>query len=521
MERGLRLYFVRGVVGFLLMLLGTASLAGAESVTTRTSLTGKRHEIDFHQFTATTALSSGAVQIGGAIGADVTARAENVETALRNDKWDLGDNGVWSDSDTRRMHGYIGIPLDKADVVRIDFNGEAVLGVGGFMNHHSSAREVSLKAYDADGDLLESFDILRDAPISTPASENGGGFRGILRQRKEIARVEIAGAGIAFDELTYITGEAEADPEPGTIPNEAGALTKTQVSSLYVTLFGRASEGEGNSFWRQTPFKADMVATANIMLENDAAKAYFGDKLDDDREFVEHIYQGTLGKSVDQDPDGIAYWTGRLQAGDSKGQVVAALITAAGATENAGPAQDRFNNKVAVSDYCADTLARFTGDIATFTNFVDDVTDAESTVSFAKALINGNVDNGHGGGTGNRLLKLGVEYRAPDGLTVVLNAMKIVEIGDTYEYTIEYALTNHTPDKIIDEGVFKFFYRDKNGGVPHIGFANSLSPGQTQRRTHAVVVFRHEHLNILEYHSNNFSNPKPSEQSLKWDASVL
>jgi hypothetical protein len=28
------------------------------------------------------------------------------------------------------------------------------------------------------------------------------------------------------------------------------ALTKTQVSQLYVSIFGRASEGEGNTFWQ-------------------------------------------------------------------------------------------------------------------------------------------------------------------------------------------------------------------------------------------------------------------------------
>ena len=53
------------------------------------------------------------------------------------------------------------------------------------------------------------------------------------------------------------------------------ALAKTEVSELYVSIFNRASEEEGNTHWQTN--QPDMVSTANVMLATDAAKTYFGD----------------------------------------------------------------------------------------------------------------------------------------------------------------------------------------------------------------------------------------------------
>ena len=52
------------------------------------------------------------------------------------------------------------------------------------------------------------------------------------------------------------------------------ALTQKQVSELYVAIFNRASEGEGNKYWQQQ--SADAKAAANNMLATPDAKAYFG-----------------------------------------------------------------------------------------------------------------------------------------------------------------------------------------------------------------------------------------------------
>ncbi len=52
-------------------------------------------------------------------------------------------------------------------------------------------------------------------------------------------------------------------------------LTQTQVSQLYVSIFGRASEGSGNAYWCST--QDNMVTAADVMLSTTAALSYFGD----------------------------------------------------------------------------------------------------------------------------------------------------------------------------------------------------------------------------------------------------
>ena len=164
------------------------------------------------------------------------------------------------------------------------------------------------------------------------------------------------------------------------------ALTQSQVSQLYVSIFGRASEGEGNSYWQTDPQSTSMTATANVMLNTEPAKAYFGATLNNNQDFIEHIYLNTLGKTYAEDTAGVDYWVSELDGGKSKGEVIAALIVAAQHSDNAGAAQDRFNNKVAVSNYCADNISQFI-DLATFVGFIVNVTDAASSVTSAKELI--------------------------------------------------------------------------------------------------------------------------------------
>jgi hypothetical protein len=59
------------------------------------------------------------------------------------------------------------------------------------------------------------------------------------------------------------------------------ALTKTEVSQLYISLFGRASEGSGNTYWQtQNAASADTntnrTNTATEMLGLTIVKNYFG-----------------------------------------------------------------------------------------------------------------------------------------------------------------------------------------------------------------------------------------------------
>ncbi len=142
------------------------------------------------------------------------------------------------------------------------------------------------------------------------------------------------------------------------------SLSQTQVSQLYVSIFGRASEGEGNQYWQSKNW--DMATTATKMLDTDAAKNYFGDSLATDQAFIEYIYKNTLNKTMADDPDGIAYWVGQLKT-QSKGQVVSKLVDTilqygpgqpyySPNDTKANQAYEQFYNRVQASNHMAVTV---------------------------------------------------------------------------------------------------------------------------------------------------------------------
>ncbi len=199
-----------------------------------------------------------------------------------------------------------------------------------------------------------------------------------------------------------------------SIPARAG-LTQAQVSELYVTIFGRASEGSGNTYWQSQPV---MATAAAAMLDTPAAKDYFGSSLDTNQAFIEHIYINTLNKTVANDPAGIGYWVGELNAGVPRGQVVASLIDAVkyyapdspyyndgddgGGGREGGVGQSssehqttlaayhRFQNRVEVSNYMADLVWPPPNDWATSTAFSAtglDITDNAASVTYGKTAV--------------------------------------------------------------------------------------------------------------------------------------
>ena len=179
--------------------------------------------------------------------------------------------------------------------------------------------------------------------------------------------------------------------EAGIVTKDAALLpliTQTQVSQLYVSIFGRASEGEGNCYWQEN--QTDMTIAANTMLATDAAKSYFGTTLNDNQQFIEFIYENTLGKTYAQDPTGVDYWVNELAKGKSKGQVVATLINAAMDPLYKGlPAQNQFINKVTVCNYTADNIYTVpdVNDLSAFVEFISNVTDDMESVEIAQAAV--------------------------------------------------------------------------------------------------------------------------------------
>jgi len=164
------------------------------------------------------------------------------------------------------------------------------------------------------------------------------------------------------------------------------ALTQTEVSMLYVAIFNRASEAEGNVFWQD---KGTMAKVATEMLTTSDAGSYFGDKLNSNQAFIEHIYKNTLNKTVADDADGIAYWVQLLDSGVSRGEVVAGLVNAATDGVNAGDAQEQFKNRITVSNHMADTIEETPANYAISTSFSGDltVTSDSATITSANTKI--------------------------------------------------------------------------------------------------------------------------------------
>lgn len=173
------------------------------------------------------------------------------------------------------------------------------------------------------------------------------------------------------------------------------ALTKTQISKLYVAIFGRASEGEGNIYWQQQA--GNMPAIANQMLNTQAAKDYFGSTLNDNKAFIEFIYKNSLNKTYEQDPEGINYWTSLLDSGVSKGDIVEKMIQAIDSYAPGGVnydpndivtinAYNQFSNRVEVSNYTADNIQKAPTDYGTSMSFNNDliVTYDSNTLQTAK-----------------------------------------------------------------------------------------------------------------------------------------
>ena len=135
---------------------------------------------------------------------------------------------------------------------------------------------------------------------------------------------------------------------------------RTQVTQLYVSLFGRAPEASGLGYWvSQLSAGKSFQTVAQDMFNVDASRATYPTYLTNE-EIVAKFYVNVLGRTADA--GGLAYWTGRLNTESTTGTaaskmiavgtVITEMLTAVVAYNGADAAglqsQSLFNNKVAV-----------------------------------------------------------------------------------------------------------------------------------------------------------------------------
>ena len=159
---------------------------------------------------------------------------------------------------------------------------------------------------------------------------------------------------------------------------------RTDVSKLYVALFGRAPDGEGLGYWvQQLDAGQSMTQIANTMYATAPARAYFP-SFATNGEIIASFYVNVLGRTADA--QGAAFWTAKLNAsGATPGSVIAEMInvvTNYGGTDPAGlTSAALFNNKVAVAQWYGEQ----NGTIAGATTILSGVTSDAATVTAAKS----------------------------------------------------------------------------------------------------------------------------------------
>ena len=185
--------------------------AFATTVIDANDIPAPSHTVDFSQFTGDFSgicpgtffldfcFTGGPMQIGSLVGEDITWSGSTGDEVIGNGPYGLETNGEW---DAGR-DGYIG-SNPPPSTMRIDFNDNPVCAVGGFVNYAPNTGDVMLIVYDSGNAILESFDLLADAPINTPESSiNDGAFRGFVRDTNDIAAIEFTNSFDVLDDLKF------------------------------------------------------------------------------------------------------------------------------------------------------------------------------------------------------------------------------------------------------------------------------------------------------------------------------
>ena len=181
------------------------------------------------------------------------------------------------------------------------------------------------------------------------------------------------------------------------------SLTKSQISGLYVALFGRSSEGAGNEAWLKSANakNSSLSNIANLMLDTTASKEFFGKSLESNENFIKHIYATLLNKDENTDVGGKAGWINMLNNTNDGGQVVSEILKAAlnpvhaqSSDATTRDAHKTLINKIIASNVVADSVQDVPdGDIKTALNSFLKINDAITATSSAQDIKNVIINN--------------------------------------------------------------------------------------------------------------------------------
>ena len=184
----------------------------AVTITSDSGFNGPTVLVDFSQFVVTT--NGPSLQVGNLIGEDVVLSERNgFNSVVMNGIQGLSDNGQW---DTGR-NGFVSAFATTNLSHEFTFNGGLISEFGFVMNYGAfngtALTSALIEAVDSSGVVLESFDVIADAMISTPGEVNTGAFRGISRNLSDIKSIRITGSQLVLDDLQF----GRSVPEPASL----------------------------------------------------------------------------------------------------------------------------------------------------------------------------------------------------------------------------------------------------------------------------------------------------------------
>jgi|GEM_PF-2071780 len=175
------------------------------------------------------------------------------------------------------------------------------------------------------------------------------------------------------------------------------ALTSKDINALYITLFNRIAEGDGQQYWLNVANKNNLEIkdVAAAMLATEPSKEYFSGK-ESNEDFINHIYTNLFSKDKSKDPEGVAFWAKSLYNGNSREVVVSELLKAAEhgnySDADAVRAQNLYLNKLKVAEVGAKIMQKLPEKgtqeqkLAAFSNILKEITDTSTAAEVATAI---------------------------------------------------------------------------------------------------------------------------------------
>lgn len=176
--------------------------------------------VTFEQFAGSYQFTGGPIQIGGLVGENITwETTQPFGASVIGEVYFYGFGGQsWEAPRTFvGLNGTFG--LGGAMIFR--FHDGPVSAVGALVNYSdtvSDGGDALMQAYDSQGNLLESYSLTADLPIT-----GNGEFRGIVRQSADIAEFRLCNSFVAADDLTF-TRPASPVPVPCALSSGVALL---------------------------------------------------------------------------------------------------------------------------------------------------------------------------------------------------------------------------------------------------------------------------------------------------------